>query len=475
MRFDATLVSNKALYAHPSRRLVLPAWMGMRSHATGIRAPIGKLAGDMVPAVARGHFRGKATKIDSSDSTTFDVLVKENIGTQVYNWQDYVDFDIRTQCGGRIDNPMNWDMIKRIINCWCEAIDTDSEASVTPRNNGEVIATLPVRSLDFPIIIKRVAQTDLNLSNMVEINNLPVAPTISAEAGYTEGYIMPAFSSSKYGIAMSADMRNFNFSTFTLSNPIISVSSYQKLWAAVDTLGAIYCSSDESGLYQGTGISGTPVVVKVFSYSCILVGTSTGAIYLSTDGGHIFQVVDAYNAIASGGIVGFCGMADAIYAITATGNIAMSTDGGTTFERWPDLPGVVDISDIQCQDGIIYVTGYFNTTDLQVLASTDLETWLTVLSLTASSIPALSYTVRPKLAAAGPGVVYLAATYLANADTDYHSVVYRSVNWGMPHTWELLWSEVVDNGIYNLVTLLTDIAAAAVNDVAVTGVQIPLP
>lgn len=452
----------------------MPAWMGMRSHATGIRAPIGRLAGEMVPAVARGHFRGKASRIDSADSTSFDVLVKENIGTLVYNWQDYTDFDIRTQCGGRIDNPMNWDMIKRIINCWCEAIDTDSEASVTPRNNGEVIATLPVRSLDFPIIIKRVTQADLHLANTIEISNMPVAPTVSAEAGYTEGYIMPAFSSSKYGIAMSADMDKFNFSTFTLSNPIISVSSYQKLWAAVDTLGAVYCSSDESGLYQGTGISGTPVVVKVFNYSCILVGTSTGAIYLSTDGGHVYHAVDAYNAIATGGIVGFCGMDDAIYAITATGNIAMSTDGGVTFERWPDLPGVVDISDIQCQDGIVYVTGYFNTTDLQVLASTDLETWLTVLSLTTSSLPALSYTVRPQLAAAGPGVLYLAASYITDNDTRYRSEVYRSVNWGMPNTWELLWSEVAVDIIYNTVTLLTDIAASSVNDVVVTGINITL-
>lgn len=115
-----TLRGKKVPYSHLANTFIMPAWLGGTAEISGI-SQWGR--GDMKARYTRdrddvlGGFTPVSKIITSPSASSLSLTVKESVGEAVYRWHKQMDLDVRLQSCGRVDDPTNWDMIKRLCGC----------------------------------------------------------------------------------------------------------------------------------------------------------------------------------------------------------------------------------------------------------------------------------------------------------------------------------------------------------------------
>lgn len=138
----STLRGRKVGYAHLSETFVMPYWLGGNSQVESV-AQWGR--GDMKARYVRnggdalGGFNAVSKVISAPSASPVALTVKESVGEAVYQWHRPLDIDIRLQSCGQVDDPVNWDMIKRLCNCIVTDMSTSGETSTKPSNEGETM------------------------------------------------------------------------------------------------------------------------------------------------------------------------------------------------------------------------------------------------------------------------------------------------------------------------------------------------
>lgn len=467
----ATLKSKKSPWAHLGGSLYVPKWLGGNAMIKSVVHSKGKLSGKYVRNGGKelGEFTSVARTVSSPGQSSFDVVVKERICESIYKWTGDIDLDVRLQLCGRVDDPVNWAMIKRLCCCMATSMGTDGETITDAKNDGETLVSVTMESNHQQIVIYRL---DPKIVRLYDEEKFADYVYDSIVIGASDGaYYMPA-TDGIYSMYMLASIDNENVATIgsaLLPHEPVSIASDNNVVTVVLSDGSVYWSHDYGKtFYAATGIA-AGTVVSVYSYSNILVGRTSG-IYRSTDGGRTFINADPYGA-ASSSAVAVCHHDDKIaYVLCDDRTVCASEDGGETFMKVSTSP-VMYPKDMIILDGMLMIGGFGGNGEPLIYGSDDGgETWQELLGLSGSIFTG-SFTHAPsvKLTSCGCGVVVAAITYNDNVHGLQHSEIYRNVNWGVAGCWEPLWEDYKALTDTNGLMFITDIECAGTNDVMAVG------
>jgi photosystem II stability/assembly factor-like uncharacterized protein len=262
------------------------------------------------------------------------------------------DIDVRSQSCGRVDDPFNWDMIKRLCCAEVTSVSTDDESAYTPDDEGETIITAAIStSKPFVMIYKVVGQRveNYNMSNY-QLTRLTIAST-----GHCANLCGPEELCTLYG-AVTADSpgnppyfaksvdagRTWTLSqiaAFTTATVIDDIASLGDLVIAVASGEPGYAYSWDGGttwaLVDATDVpsfsTAAPTRVAIRSRSLVLFGGEAGYLWKSEDGGVSATVVDD-GVVTSGDIYDIQWLTDEIvYACGDSNTLKKSSNGGDTW------------------------------------------------------------------------------------------------------------------------------------------------
>lgn len=471
------LRGHKVPYAHPSRTVDLPRWMGGDARVDSI-SQWGR--GDMKARYIRdggdalGVFKAVSIAVSPPSASPASLFVKESVGEFLYAWGGPIDLDVRYQSSGRVDDPMNWVMIKRMCECLITDMSTSGETSYSPHDEGETIVKAQLTSPNAPMIIYQLVGIMEDLYNDTMFATYDHDPVVAAFGDHL--YVMPVASGSAYAAAIGTDKKDVSVGKPLLPQHIISLASRDNIVIAVLEDGSVYWSHDNGLTFsQSTGMGTYTSVVAAWSYSNIMVGSydtirNVGSVYKSTDGGRTFQSADPYGAV-SGGVLSIVYRDDkTVYVLDSNGTISMSDDGGESFIRAGAAP-VNNPTSMIIMGDVLIVGGYALTVPVVVGSLDGGFVWTTLVSLPGCD-PSIG---RILLCAEACGVVDMSAVY--SDGTYMHSEIYRNVNWGAYGAWELIWQDIKSAADYSNLMIITSLASACVNDLLCMGRiagQVPL-
>lgn len=435
---DTTLAGTKAAYAHPTGTVTCPAWLGRASRIKDtLDTGYSKLDADYIVDQWPGDLQVVSEVWRSPNPSTLSLVAKETISTKLYAWRDSWDIDIRLQCAGQVDNPLNWDVIKRFIQCWPDQLRTEDETSLT-QDDGETSITIPISTAYKPVVIRQILPNVVSDVAFVSSNRRICAVKHSVEPTY-------------YGE--------------TSSNDAIAIDAYEYLVMLVDSSGDVWYSYDGGVTFVASTGAANCVSVWIINYSTIMAGAN-GQLFVSTDGGKTFADVNVYDVLTA-----------SVIAIRddGHGNCYLLEDNGmVSVYRFGDIAQIFDVSaygvavtDLWYDSGLLYVAG-FNATGPCILSSdVDGLSWTIVLQLQGTSTSLGSLVPTVKLAAAGYGVLY--AMLVSNVSNTIHVYHCRSVNWGYGSTWVELSHLFAASGSAIDLYVPNSIACADVNHVESLG------
>jgi len=483
---DPTLRSKKAVFIRPSLSCQPFQWLGNGSYAGGTKT----MSSRMLTQVTRNpYMRGvfgvnvSGAGSQTSNGTTVPLTMKESVCDYLYGLKGFSwDIDIRTQlCSGMVDDPFNWNMIKRV--CYASVLDegVDQESTYSPDGEGEVMHTVNMASsydtcMIYPVESREYDLTDLyNLSNNFYLGYNDVWPHIDVR--YGNEWVISIGDASYYGVVWGKDIGNLTIGRLNMTSPIAYLSVKDRIVVVSDTNGDVWISHDNGDNFILQHDSATLGVgafraVLVESFASVWLTTDDSRVYVSFDGGKtLSQRISLYSVpnyeitdITKSNPDNVLFFADMVgFGISQTDEdvIQRVIESATDYTSLP--PNIVHA------DGILFIGGK-DDQDQPVLKMSlnDGHDWMYSLQLTGMSVLSDDYIVVMP-ASAGCGVIWLAVLY-QDSESDIHCDVYRSVYYGLPGTWKLEWSQEVGLGGQTAFGLFpTDIAAVSTNHCTVVG------
>lgn len=441
-----TLRGKKSTYIRKCDTLDSFAWLGRCSRVGGVDSPRGDKNVTYCKSTAVGKFEVDQSYRSAPGPTTSSLMMKETIRNRLYD--DLVscpfDVDIRTQDCGRVDDPLNWAMIKRLCCVDVTSLATDDESAYSPDEEGETIITASISTLEFPVMIYRVTGTRVNEVgfDLYYIDHVSVlkASKCADECGPVEdctliGTAIADAPGNPPAYALSTDGgRTWTVHTitaFTTATGLSDIAGMGDFIVAVAAGEPGYAYSWDGGttwaLVDDTAVptfsANHPLVVEVHSFNTVMIGGQNGYIWISEDGGVTATPVEE-GVVTYGNIrrIKFAND-DVVYAVGDGNSAKKSTNSGATWDALtlPVGKAADNVYALLPLTEQIVLIGYGTTGGLYVTTNGG-TTWVAD-----GSVPAT--TVINDLSACGCGVVYMVGA------AGGAGVLYRNVDYGAPARW----------------------------------------
>ncbi len=483
-----TLRGKKSVFMRPSLSCQSFRWLGNGSYAGGTKTVTGRLLTQVRRDPNRSGMFGVivgAVRSQASSGTTVPLIVKESVCDHLYRKPgSFWDIDIRTQLCSRVDDPHNWDMIKRI--CYASALDesVDQESTYSPSGEGEVIHTLNMASPYPHSMIYGVESREFDLTNIYGLTQHfyfgsgDLWPHIDVR--YGDEWVISVGSSNDYGVIWGYDISNMDVGRLNMDVPIAYLSAEDRVVVAADIFGSIWISHDNGNNFilqhdsASLGI-GEFRALLVESFASVWLTTDDARVYRSFDGGKTLnQQVTLYSALNYEIIDITKSVPNNVYFFADVIAMGISqTDEDVVQRVIESVTEYVSLPpNIVHADGLLFIGGKDGSGQPVLKMSLDGgHSWMYSLQLAGMSFISDDYIIVMPVSG-GCGVLWLVVLYL-DADSDVQCDVYRSVYYGLPTTWILEWSQTTDMGGATAFGFLpTDVAAMSPNHCVVTGLQI---
>jgi hypothetical protein len=374
-------------------------------------------------------------------------MMKEQIGSRLYGdlSQCPWDIDVRSQSCGRVDDPFNWDMIKRLCCAEVTSVSTDDESAYTPDDEGETIITAALSTQDpFVMIYKvsgqRVENYDLSDYQLTRVS---VATTghCANDCGPEElCTLYAAVTADSPGnppyFAKSVDAgRTWVLSpitAFSSATSIQDIASLGDLVIAVATNEPGYAYSWDGGVTWGlvdstdvpSFASAGPTRVAIRARNQILFGGEFGYVWMSEDGGVTATLMDE-GVVTNGNITDIQFLTDEIVFMVGNSNtMKKSTNGGSTWVALtlPAAKAGDNVATVLAFNENLIMIGYGSTGGLYYSSDAGV-TWNNDASI-------LGTTKITGLSHCDCGVVYASGATVGGV-----GVLYRNVDGGAAARW----------------------------------------
>lgn len=458
-----TLRGKKTIYAKPCDELEAFGWLGKCSRMSGVEVPKGDINVTYCQGDLTGTYQIDQKFRSAPGPTTSTLMIKETIRNALYDTLQHCpqDLDIRTILCGRRDDPLNWEMIKRLCCVDVTSLSTDDESSFSFDDEGETIISGPVATRVEPVIIyrnivgQRVEEVDLTSYYLSRISKCH-GDLCADECDQKKDCKLVATAvadapSNPPPYAKSTDGgRTWTVSTiavFTTATTLTDISCVGDLIIAVASGEPGYAYSWDDGmtwsLVDDTVVpafaTSAPLVVEIFSPTLVLFGGENGYLWLSDDGGVTVTAVDEGVVTISDIIRIKFADANVVYATGEDNTMKKSVNGGSAWEAvtLPVAQAAFDVAGLLVVTDAIVLVGYSNAGGAGggVFYTTDGgATWTRD-----ASIPT-NYHVT-SFVMCGCGVVFLSGATNANV-----GFVYRNVDYGAPARWVVV--SIDDPGTY---------------------------
>lgn len=469
----STLRGRKAVYARKCDTLAPFEWLGKCSRMGGIEQPMGEKTITYRHSDVVGKFEPDQEFTGAPGATTTSLMMKETIKSRLYgdlmkcSW----DFDVRTQSCGRVDDPFNWDMIKRLCCAELTSVSTDDESAYSSEDEGETIITgaLSSRSpfiMIYPVIGQRVENYDLS---DYQLTRIQVATT-----GHCADDCGPEEQCTLYAAVTADTPGNPPYFAKSIDGGMTWVLSPITAFGSGTSIDDIAClgdlviavSSTEPGYaYSWDGgvtwalvndadnvefLVSAPRRVAIRSRSLVLFGGEGGYLWKSTDGGVTATLVDE-GIVTTGNVNDIQWLTDEIVFVVGDDNtMKKSSNGGDTWLSitLPAAKSADDVATILALSENLILIGYGTTGGLYYTIDGGI-TW-------AADASIASTTTINGLSHCECGVIYAVG---ASAGA---GKLYRNVDGGAPARWLAL--TVDDAGVgYN------DVACCDANNAVAVG------
>jgi len=452
-----TLKGKKSAFARRCTSFEPFYWMGPCSRIGGVEDPKGDVTITYRKSEVSGKFERDQTYESAPGPTTAQVMMKETIRSRAYDdfGKCMHDLDIRTQLCGRSDDPMNWNMIKRICCAKATSQSTDDESGFSPDDEGETIITTPMSSLDPSVIIYRalvgqrveeVEMEDYYISRISSCHSYLCADACSPDLMCKLiGVAVPDTPANPPSYAQSVDGgRQWTIGTidvFTTATQLDDIACVGDLIVAVASGEPGYAVSMDAGdswvLYDDSVVPAfavfAPLTVSIMNYGKILIGGEDGYMWISTDTGVTLKSVDE-GVVTAGDItrIKFASR-NVVYAVGALNTMKKSVNGGYSWSAItaPAAGAGETISALLPVTDLIVLIGY-GLTGIGVFYTTDGGDNFT----RDTSLPAAD--LYTGFGMCGCGVVWLAGTTGSGV-----GFIYRNVESGVPARWDNI---AIDDG-----------------------------
>lgn len=448
-----TLRGRKAIYMRKDGTLQPFQWLGKCSRLGGIDAPLGDKTITYCKSTAVGKFEVDQSFRGAPGATTSSLMMKEAVRNAIYDDLVTCPFalDVRTQSCGRADDPLNWDMIKRLTAVDVTSVSTDDETAYSPDDEGETIITAALSTLNFPIMIYRVTGSRVGESgfDLYQIDHISVlkASKCADDCGPVEDCTLigtaindtpgnpPAYAISTDGGHTWTVKTITAFTTATgltdiagMGDFIVAVASTEPGYAYSWDGGATWALVDDTIVPAFT--LNPPRVVEVHNFNTVLLGGENGYLWMSEDGGVTVHVVE--EGVATTGDINRIRYANdnVVYAAGAGNSVKRSINGGDTWEALTMPAGKAgdSVTALLPLTDLIVLVGYGTTGGLYYTLDGG-ATWVIDTSIAAT-------TTINDLSGCDYGVIY------AVGASGGVGVVYRNVDFGASARWLLVPNEV---------------------------------
>lgn len=441
-----TLRGRKAVYVRKCATLSPFEWLGKCSRLGGVESPRGDKTITYRHSTEVGMFEPDQEFTGTPGATTSSIMMKETVGSRLYGdlgmcaW----DVDVRSQSCGRVDDPFNWDMIKRLCCAEITSVSTDDESAYTPDDEGETIITGAISTrMPFVMIYKVVGQRVENYDmSDYQLTRLSVATTghCANDCGPEElCTLYAAVTADSPGnppyFAKSVDAgRTWTLHTITafanataiddiagLGDLVIAVASTEPGYAYSWDGGTTWALVDDSDV--ASFAAAAPTRVSIRARNLVLFGGENGYIWKSTDGGVSATLMDE-GVVTSGDINDIQFLTDeVVYACGAGNTLKKSSNSGTSWTAitLPAAKAADDVATVWAFNENLILVGYgtvgglYYTTDAGV-------TWNNDASIAAT-------TTINGISVCDCGVVYAAGA------SGGVGVLYRNVDGGASGRW----------------------------------------
>ncbi len=456
-----TLRGKKSVYIRKCDTLEPFSWLGRCSRVGGVDSPRGDKTVTYCKSKAVGKFEVDQSFRAAPGPTTSSLMMKETIRNLIYD--DLVhcpfDVDVRTQTCGNVDDPLNWDMIKRLCCVDVTGMSTDDESAYSPDDEGETIITANISTLEFPVMIYRVTGTRVNEVGfqLYYINHVSVLKPgkCADDCGPVEdctliGTAIADAPGNPPAYAISTDGgRTWTVNTitaFTTATALDDIAGMGDFIVAVASTEPGYAYSWDGGLTWTlvddasvpTFGANVPYVVEVHGFNTVLIGGQNGYLWLSEDGGVTATPVDE-GVVTYGDINNIAFANDnVIYAVGAGNSAKKSTNGGSTWEALtlPVAKAGDDVMAVLPLTEMIVLIGY-GTVGGMYYSMDGGDTWARDASVAAT---ALIFS----MSGCNCGVVY------AVGSLSGIGVLYRNVDYGAPARWVSVSTDTPGVGYYSV-------------------------
>lgn len=464
------LRSRKVPFVKESNTLDQFQWLGSRSRVTGVKAKYANMTADYARDGRWLDFTGRLRSIKPPSGSSFSITAKEQVCNALIDMSAYIDVDIRTKLeGGKVSNPNDWVLIKRVCNCIRERVDTDQETAYQPDDDGETLITIDYASMEIPFEIRRVEFQEYDLylkyANFLDMNGIP-AITVRDKCTLVIG---SGDEDTGYGIGYG-EYNALEFGLQHLALNFASIGAVDRIVVGVVSNGNVYYSVTGGLMFKRVTSISNALVVSVLAYSNIWIGCEAGVIYRSGDV-RTYELVETNDAF-SGDIVTIVDTEYGIHAIDRDANLAVYKEG--TFQKIIDVPVVDTVTSLIYGSGIFYVAGYDVSGNPTIVASTDCIMWETVFSLDGSNDLGSKFDFRAqcKLAVCSCGVMWASIVYSTGSSMNMvaNAALYRSIDYGLNGTWERLWYDtaLISNDA-DVIFLPFDVVCCGSNEAYVVG------
>jgi len=453
MTSATTMRGKKVVYVRQCNTRDPFAWLGKCSRLGAVTSPRGDITHTYRKAVEVGKFEVDQAIRGTPGATSSTLIMKETVHSALYGELATCPFDVdvRYQNCGRVDDPFNWEQIKRLCCVDVTSIDTDDETAFTPDDQGETLITAALSTLEFPVIINkvtgtRVAENDLAGYTLQRISKLKDAKCAD-ECGPAQDCWLIAIAVAAapgnppyYAISMDGG-HSWTLSTipvFTTATVlsdiggvgdfIVAVAAGEPGYAYSWDGGASWALVDDTVMTDFT--AHPPMVVKVYDFQNVLIGGADGYLWLSADGAVTFSTVDG-GVATSEDIINISYASDSVvYAVGATNTAKKSINAGLTWAE-VTLP-VAQVADtpaaVYALDDLIVLVGYSGTGGLWYTLDGG-DNWLQDTSV--SGTTKVYY-----ITGCGCGVLYAAG------EVGGVGIVMRNIDYGAPARWLILENDV---------------------------------
>lgn len=442
----STLKGKKVVYARKRNTVNAFAWLGKCSRFAGVNAPLGDITVTYRHATQVGKFEVDQKYRGVPGATTGSLIMKETVRSAIY--EDLIhcawDIDIRFQSCGRVDDPANWDMIKRLCDVDMTSVATDDESAFSPSDEGETMVTAAASSLNFPVMLYKVSGARVGESDLVTYTLNHVSVLEQAKCADECGpdtdckLVASAVADSPqnppaYGISVDGG-RTWTINTISvftnattlsdiagLGQFIVAVAAGEPGYAYSWDGGANWALVDDSQVPTFT--ANPPLVVEVLSFNKVLLGGENGYVWLSSNGGVTAAPVDE-------GVVTYADINrisfandNVVYATGASNTAKKSLNGGQTWEALTLPVGKAgdSVTALMVVDERIVIIGYGTTGGVYYTLDGG-ATWTQDTSISSTAI-INGFTM------CDCGVIYAAGR------VGGVGVIYRNVDYGAPSRW----------------------------------------